>query len=261
MEILIIGIIIVVLLQFNHIIDASKFAKDNRMYFNLLKEKDYEFYVKARYGDGVDIEKLFMSRIRLALIVLVFVFFIFISSINVINIAFSFLIAFFVYKLQYMQLKSYYKAHLHEIDSLLPYYLKSLEILIQHYTVPVALGKSIETAPDIFKSGLKTLIAKINAGDSSIDPYMDFAKEYPVRDSMRMMRLLYRLGLGANENKHQQLVAFSRSVSVLQNKSREMKYKNRLEKMEGQTMVMLVVTGGGAMVLMLISIFLMMGSM
>lgn len=39
------------------------------------------------------------------------------------------------------------------------------------------------------------MIAKIESGDSSIDPYMDFAKEYPVRDSMRMMRLLYRLGL------------------------------------------------------------------
>ena len=38
---------------------------------------------------------------------------------------------------------------------MLPYYLKSLEILIQHYTVPVAIRKSIETAPDIFKSGGK----------------------------------------------------------------------------------------------------------
>ena len=76
----------------------------------------------------------------------------------------------------------------------LPYYLKGLEILIQHYTVPVALAKSIEDAPDIFKPGLRDMIATIDAGDSSIDPYMEFANEYPVRDSMRMMRLLYRLG-------------------------------------------------------------------
>ena len=71
-----------------------------------------------------------------------------------------------------------------------------MEILIQHYTVPVAIGKSINDAPDIFKPGLRELIEKINSGDSSITPYMDFANTYPVRNLMIMMRLLYRLGLG-----------------------------------------------------------------
>lgn len=61
---------------------------------------------------------------------------------------------------------------------MLPYYLKSLEILVQHYTVPVAIGKSMDDAPDIFKPGLNQLIEKINAGDSSINPYMDFANLY-----------------------------------------------------------------------------------
>ncbi len=61
---------------------------------------------------------------------------------------------------------------------------------------------------------------------------MDFAKEYPGRDSMRMMRLLYRLGLGEQEKKHQQLVSFSKSVSNLQAKAREMKYQARLGTME-----------------------------
>ena len=36
-------------------------------------------------------------------------------------------------------------------------YLKSLEILIQHYTVPVAIGKSINDAPAIFREGLQEL--------------------------------------------------------------------------------------------------------
>ena len=154
-------------------------------------------------------------------------------------------------------MKSFYKAHLHEIDIMLPYYLKSLEILIQHYTVPVALGKSIDDAPDIFKPGLRELIDKINSGDSSIDPYMEFANTYPVRDSMRMMRLLYRLGIGAQENKQERLMMFSRTVSSLQNKARETKYKERLGHMESQTMVMLVVTGVGVMLIILISMMMM----
>ena len=132
--------------------------------------------------------------------------------------------------------------------------------MIQHYTVPVAIGKSVETAPPIFKEGLQKLIDSINAGDSSIEPYMQFARDYPVRDSMRMMRLLYRLGLGKQERKQEQLMTFSRTISNLQQKARETKYKTRLEKMESKTMTMLVCTGVGVMILMVISILMTFGS-
>ena len=101
------------------------------------------------------------------------------------------------------------------------------------------------------------MIEKINAGDSTIQPYMDFAKDFPVRDSMRMMRLLYRLGLGKQEDKQERLLMFSRTVSNLQNKARETKYKERLNHMEGQTMIMLVATGGGVMVLILFAMIYM----
>ena len=137
---------------------------------------------------------------------------------------------------------------------MLPYYLKSLEILIQHYTVPVAIGKSIDDAPDIFKPGLRDLIEKINSGDSSIDPYMEFANTYPVRDSMRMMRLLYRLGLGGQEKKQERLLMFSRTVSNLQAKARDTKYKERLDYMGNQTMIMLIVTGVSVMIVILTSL-------
>ncbi len=70
---------------------------------------------------------------------------------------------------------------------------------------------------------------------------------------MRMMRLLYRLGLGDQERKQEQLIVFSRTISNLQAKSRETKYKERLEKME-KTMVMLSTTGVGVMIVLLLSI-------
>ena len=145
------------------------------------------------------------------------------------------------------------------MDSMLPYYLKSLEILVQHYTVPVALSRSIDTAPEIFREGLRRLVAKIDEGDSTIQPYIDFANEYPVRDSMRMMRLLYRLGLGSQEDKHEQIMMFSRTVSSLQNKARELKYKDRLESMEKRTMIMLFVTGGSIILVLFMSMTIMMG--
>lgn len=261
-ELLIVAALLIIIMLAQGKIDGNKFVRDNEKLFLLLKEDDYDFLVMAKYGEGVDAKLLFEKRIKDALVILVGVFFFMLmmtKKLSFLNLIICFAVAYFIYKSGYSNLKAYYKKHLHEIDLLLPYYLKSLEILIQHYTVPVALSKSIDTAPSIFREGLRELTGKINAGDSSIDPYMDFAIKYPVRDSMRMMRLLYRLGLGAQENKYKQLLIFSKSVSSLQNKAREVKYKNRLDTMEKKTMVMLVVTGGGTMVILLLSMLMLFG--
>ena len=257
MEVIIVAVIIIGVLLYNHTIDKDKFIKDNSKYFDLLREDDYNFLVAAKYGDKADNNVLFQKRINIG-VVTIFVFMFFqLNSLNLLNILLAVIIGFLAFKYPYMQLKNYYKRHLHEIDVMLPYYLKGLEILIQHYTVPVAIGKSIPDAPDIFKPGLNDMIEKINAGDSSIQPYMDFANEYPVRDSMRMMRLLYRLGIGGQERKQERLLMFSKTVSNLQAKARETKYKERLDHMGNQTMIMLVVTGISVMMLILVSMMTM----
>lgn len=261
MEILLIGLIIVFLFIYTGKISTSKFVSDNKDFLDLLKESDYEFLLLAKYGDRVvDPGAVFMGRIKRGVIVTIVLIFVFISKLNFLNIIISLIIGFLVFKYDYFSLRNYYKAHLNEVDSLLPYYLKGLEVLVQHYTVPVALARSIEDAPAVFKPGLKEMVAKIEAGDSSVQPYVDFANRYPVRDSMRMMRLLYRLGLGEQEKKHQQLIAFSKSVSSLQEKSREQKYKARLNKMESMTMMMLVCTGGGGMLLLVVSMMMMLAN-
>ena len=259
MEIAIVAVILLFVLIYNNTIDRKKFIQDNKRYFEVLREDDYNFLVYAKYGDQVDPDALFQKRITYAIVVIFIFMFIFLDSLNLLNIVLAVIVGFIVFKSSYQSLKKYYKQHLHEIDIMLPYYLKSLEILIQHYTVPVAIGKSIADAPDIFKPGLKELIEKINSGDSSITPYMDFANEYPVRDSMRMMRLLYRLGIGGQEKKQERLLMFSKTVSSLQAKARETKYKERLNHMESQTMLMLVVTGVGVMIIILSSMFTMLG--
>lgn len=260
MEFLFIAIIILFVLIYTNRIDAKKFIGDVEPYFKMLMEDDYVFLLNVRYGgENLDVNKLFNARIRNALLVfcIALAYFLF-TNISFINILIAFILAVVTFKSPYTKLQNYYKTNLSKINQMLPYYLKSLEILVQHYTVPVALARSIETAPEIFKKGLKTLVDKIESGDSSIDPYMDFAKEYPVKDSMRMMRLLYRLSLGSQESKQEQLVMFSKNVSTLQNKMREEKYKERLETMEKKTMMMLFATGGGILMLLMFAMMNMM---
>lgn len=259
-EILLIGVIVFFLFIYNGAISTSRFFGENKGMFELLQEKDYEFLLRAKYGERVyDVSQVFRKRVFQGLITTLVIIFIFLSNLNALNIIIAVVIGYIVFKVQYIDLKSFYKKHLNTIDSLLPYYLKSLEILVQHYTVPVALARSIEDAPEVFKPGLKELVAKIESGDSSVDPYMDFANQYPVRDSMRMMRLLYRLSLGDQDKKHEQMLSFSKTVSSLQLKAREQKYKARLYTMEQQTMKMLICTGGSALIIMLIASFSMIG--
>ena len=259
-EILAIGIISFVVLTINGYIKPNKFIQDNQDIFMKLKEEDYDFLVKAKYGDGLDSDVLYQKRIKNGLIVIVLLIFIMLSSLSLVKVVLSVVGGYIAFKMDYSNLKSFYKKHLQQIDSMLPYYLKWLEILIQHYTVPVALGKSISDAPEIFRSGLIEMINKINAGDATVTPYMEFAQTYPVRDSMRMMRLLYRLSLGRQERKQEQLITFSKTISNLQQKARDTRYKERLDKMESKTMNMLVCTGVGVMILLLIAVMNMIGS-
>ncbi len=259
MVILIVAALVMFALIYTRTIDTNKFLDENDFYVNLLKEKDWNFYVSAKYGEKVNADDLFNKRIKQTFVYSAVIMLLLFTNFTFINFVFMIVVVFLIYKMPYNQLKSHYKKYMIKIDQMLPYYLKGLEILCQNYTVPVALARSIEDAPDIFKPGLRTMVERINSGDSSIQPYMDFAIQYPVRDSMRMMRLLYRLGIGAQENKYQQLIMFSRSVSSLQNKAREDKYKQRLQVMERKTMIMLVCTGGGSMVIMLAAMMYMMG--
>ena len=257
-EIFIVAFIIFLVMSVNGYINFAQLISDNELLFRKLKEDDYDFLIMARYGDSANSNILFNKRVQYGFYTIVGLLLLMINKLNGITVLVIVVIGYAVFKMGYIQLKNHYKTHIAQIDSMLPYYLKSLEILIQHYTVPVAIGKSMSDAPEIFKEGLQEMIDKINAGDDSITPYMDFAKRYPVRDSMRMMRLLYRLSLGRQENKQEQLLTFSRTISNLQQKARETKYKNRLEKMEKKTMAMLVATGMGLMVLLILAVLKMM---
>ncbi len=258
-EVLLIIVILGFGLLYTGTVSTKSFFDEENGYLLGLKEEDYDFYCHAKYGDDVNCNKLFMSRIKNAFYGTLIILACCVSNLNFLFVCIILILEFFLFNMPYMNLKTYYKRYMAQVDLLLPYFLKNLEILAQNYTIPVALSRSIDTAPEVFRSGLRDLVAKIDAGDASINPYMDFAKQYPVSDSMRMMRLLYRLSLGAQENKYKQLLLFSKSVSALQNKARQVKYKQRLDVMEKKTMTMLMVTGGGTMAVLLIAMISMMG--
>lgn len=252
MEIIIVSVLLLYIFSNNKTINKEKFYADNVKYFDKIREKDYDFLVNAKYGPEKDEDQLYMQRITNA----VFVFFLLlalsivgsnavgsiIDSQFFLNIITSLTIALIVYKYPYNSLRRYYKRNLKEIDAALPAYYKNLDILLLNYTVPQAIEKSIETSPEIIKRGIKRLSERINSGDSSIAPYEEFANDYPVKNTMRIMRMLYRINLNSNEKDNFHLKQFRELVSKLQIEAREKKYNARLQHLKENSITMITIT-------------------
>ena len=62
MEIIIVCGLIVFICFYNKTIDGKKFIADNEKFFQLLREKDYDFLVFSKYGDDVDCDELFKKK-------------------------------------------------------------------------------------------------------------------------------------------------------------------------------------------------------
>ena len=163
MEFLLIAAIFLFIMEYSKKINIRKFVGDTEPYFRGLMEDDYEFLLKVKYGNDIDTNELFGVRVRNGIVTIIVLLFVFvISKPSFINVLLAVILGYVVFKMPYTNLQKYYKKNLHHIDQMLPYYLKSLEILIQHYTVPVALRRSINTAPEIFVPGLKKLVERIS---------------------------------------------------------------------------------------------------
>ena len=88
LEILILGVLIYIILEYNGSISTNKFVMDNSDLFKKLKERILNFMPKAKYGDSVDVEKLFNVRLRNGLLVILMMVFLFITDLNYANILF-----------------------------------------------------------------------------------------------------------------------------------------------------------------------------
>ena len=131
MEILVVGAILLFIFFYNNTIDKEKFIADNEKYLEVFKEDDYTFLLYAKYGDDVDVDQVYMKRCTQSIVVFLVVFVLSIGGAStggqniILNAVFAAIIAVVIFKSQYMSLKNFYKKHLHEIDIMLPYYLKS----------------------------------------------------------------------------------------------------------------------------------------
>ena len=105
-EILIIGVIIFFLFIYNGAISTSKFFGENKNIFELLQEKDYEFLLRAKYGDRVyDVSQVFRKRVFKGLIAMILGFFISLANFKAIYLLISVVFGYLIFKTQYFDLR------------------------------------------------------------------------------------------------------------------------------------------------------------
>ena len=88
MEFILIGVIVLFIFQSHRLIDSKKFIDDNQEYFRGMMEDDYEFFLKSKYGDDVDVNAEYSKRIRNGIVTIVVFIFLFLNNMNFINIFF-----------------------------------------------------------------------------------------------------------------------------------------------------------------------------
>ena len=129
-EMLIIAIIIIYIFIVNGKIDKDNIFTNNTKLCNLLKEKDYDFLLIAKYGDRVyNPNEVFMKRIRNGIIVAAALIFLFLSQMNYLTVIAALIVGYLVYKQPYNSLRRWYKSHLNYIDSLLPRIIRNCTLI------------------------------------------------------------------------------------------------------------------------------------
>ena len=99
---IIISVIVLFVLNLNNMIDAKKFVQDTEPYLRFLMEDDYEFLLRVRYGDDIDVNKLFSKRVQTAIISVGVLFLAFLSSLSFLNGLIIIIISFGLFKLPYI---------------------------------------------------------------------------------------------------------------------------------------------------------------
>ena len=104
-ELFALAVILLFGLNYTGKISANRFVADNEVYFRKLKESDWDFYVKAKYGDTVNPDFLFNKRVKKGLITIVLMITIFISNMSYVTVVFAFVAGYFVFRMDYSSIK------------------------------------------------------------------------------------------------------------------------------------------------------------
>ena len=217
-------LIFILLIYYVLYFDSDSLVNEYYQVMNLIIEDDLEYY--GNKVKNKNLKQLFNERIMFTSLSM------FILLCFRTNIILIFVLGIIIYYGYYYLLKNSYYVIVKKTNDKFPYYLNNLAILIQQNAVPVAINKSIEHAPNVFKDELKVLVNEIHNDACSIQPYLTFAKKFEnIEDINRIMRTIYNLALKSS-NRDVMITSLSKITNEKLNTQIKLEFKNKLDSLQ-----------------------------
>lgn len=90
-----------------------------------------------------------------------------------------------------------------------PQWLMDISLLLQTENVQVALYRTGEKAPEVLRPAISEMMEELQQNPESLEPYLNFLKDYDLPDVTAAMRMLYALsngGYGSGEKQLSQIL-------------------------------------------------------
>ncbi len=120
-----------------------------------------------------------------------------------------------------------------EIEKVFPKWLMTVSLLLQSENVHIAIYKSYDDAPEILKPELKTFMEDLKEKPDSMEPYMNFLKEYTLPEVHSAMKMLYSVSEGTGGNFEHQISEILDRNQRLMDKAEKMRCEDELAGLYG----------------------------
>lgn len=160
----------------------------------------------------------------------------YLSSIPVVYIGAGILGAYFVIKAN-TKLGSAKKRIEKEINIKFPRWLMEIALQLQIENVQNAISNSIPTAPVVLRAELEKLMMELEKNNDSVEPYLNFMKDFGIPEVTSSMRLLYSLQAGTGGDSESQITDIIRRNNVMMDKSEKLENENAVTTISTLTLI------------------------
>lgn len=131
-----------------------------------------------------------------------------------------------------------------ELEKAFPQWLMELSLLLQVDNVQVAIANTTHRAPAILRPALRKFQDGIGNNPESVNPYLDFLKEFSLPQIQAAMKMLYAISAGNSGSEHEQLEELIARNQQLMNRSELLMDE---DSMAGMYLLFLLPAVAGAM--------------
>ena len=129
-----------------------------------------------------------------------------------------------------------------EVEKAFPDWLLNLSLQLQTDNVQVSIAKASIDAPFVLQEELQTFIEALDKNPNSMEPYVNFLKDYQIADISTAMKMLFSLSEQGSDDAQGQIHTLVERNIKMMNKAEKIRMEDQLMGVEF-TMLLPMITG------------------